>query len=90
MNFTPQNLKFESRVLLSEAFFREGSGQNLAETRALVRRALFVVNCVFSGCCDGCNFMDIAFCVEKGGWRRGVGWKDCLHGTRRAAELDLH
>lgn len=34
--------------------------------------------------------MDNAFCVEKRGWRRGVGWKDCLHGTRRAAELDLH
>lgn len=34
--------------------------------------------------------MDNAFCVEKGGWRRGVGWKDCLHGSRRAAGLDLH
>lgn len=74
----------------------EGSGQNLAETRELGRKCSFVVNCVFSGCCDGCNSMDNAFRVEKRGWRRGVGWrrdaawKDCLHGTRRAAELDLH
>lgn len=45
----------------------EGSGQNLAETRALGRKELFVVNCVFSGCCDGCNLMENAFCVEKGG-----------------------
>lgn len=68
----------------------EGSGQNLAETRALGRRGLFVVNRVFSICCDGCNLMDNAFRVEKGVWSRGVGWKDCLHGTRRAAGLDLH
>lgn len=68
----------------------EGSGQNLAETRALGRRGLFVVNCVFSVSCDGCNFMDIILRVEKGGWRRDAAWKDCLHGTRRAAELDLH
>lgn len=68
----------------------EGSGQNLAETRALGSEWSFVVNCVFSICSDGCNLMYNAFCVEKGGWRRSVGWKDCLHGTRRAAELDLH
>lgn len=68
----------------------EGSGQNLAETRALGRRGLFAVNCVFPVCSDGCNFMDNAFCVEKRGWRRGGGWKDCSHGTRRAAGLDLH
>lgn len=68
----------------------EGSGQNLAEIGALGIGGLLVVNYVFSGCSDGCNLMDNAFCVEKGGWRRGVGWKDCLHGTRRAAGLDLH
>lgn len=68
----------------------EGSGQNLAETRALGRRGLLVVNCVFSVYYDGCNSMDIILRVEKGGWRRGVGWKDCLHETRRAAAFDLH
>lgn len=57
---------------------------------SLGRKGLFVVNCVFSICCDGCNLMDNAFCVEKGGWRRDAAWKDCLHGTRRAADLDLH
>lgn len=51
---------------------------------------LLVVNYVFSICSDGCNFMNIILRVEKGRGRRGVGWKDCLHGTRRAAELDLH
>lgn len=45
----------------------EDSGQNLAETKDLGRRGLFVVNCVFSICSEGCNFMDNAFCVEKGG-----------------------
>lgn len=57
---------------------------------SLGREWSFVVNYVFSICSDGCNLMDNAFRVEKGGWRRGVGWKDCLHGTRRAAGLDLH
>lgn len=38
---------------------------------SLGERWLFLVNCVFSICSDGCNFMDNAFCVEKGGGRVG-------------------
>lgn len=57
---------------------------------SLGRKWSFVVSRVFLVCCDGCNLMDLVFCVEKGAWSRGVGWKDCLHGTRRAAGLDLH
>lgn len=60
----------------------EGSGQDRVKMMSLGREWSFVVNYVFSICSDGCNFMDNAFCVEKGGWRRGVGWKDCLHGTQ--------
>lgn len=71
MNFTPRNLRFESHILLLEAFFCvEGSGQNLAETRALGREWLFVVNYLFSICSNGCNFMDNASRVERRGWRR--------------------
>lgn len=44
----------------------EGSGQNLAETKVLGGEWLFVVNCVFSICCDGCNLMDTVFACWKG------------------------